>query len=106
MDEGINSMVEAIRELEAENEKLKFRLSNVSGQSEQPCTKHDVSKSLLIEVLKRYEQWEANMILEPKCWKNAYPELTEELYEELMEIQELRNKALSNVSNTKQQQLN
>jgi len=32
MDEGINSMVETIRELEAENEKLKFRLSNVSGQ--------------------------------------------------------------------------
>lgn len=31
MDEGINSMVETIRELEAENEKLKFRLSNVSG---------------------------------------------------------------------------
>jgi hypothetical protein len=34
MDEGINSMVETIRELEAENEKLKFRLSNVSGRSE------------------------------------------------------------------------
>jgi regulator of replication initiation timing len=31
MDEGINSMVETIKELEAENEKLKFRLSNVSG---------------------------------------------------------------------------
>ena len=29
MDEGINSMVETIRQLEAENEKLKFRLSNV-----------------------------------------------------------------------------
>ena len=32
MDEGINSMVETIRELEAENEKLKFRLSNVGNQ--------------------------------------------------------------------------
>ena len=29
MDEGINSMVETIHQLEAENEKLKFRLSNV-----------------------------------------------------------------------------
>ena len=29
MDEGINSMVETIKELEAENEKLKFRLSVV-----------------------------------------------------------------------------
>ena len=62
-----------------------------------PCTIQNVGKSLLIDVLKRYEQWEANMILEPKCWEKAYPELTEELYEELMEIQELRNKALSNV---------
>jgi hypothetical protein len=35
MDEGINSMVETIKELEAENEKLKFRLSNVMQQSEQ-----------------------------------------------------------------------
>jgi regulator of replication initiation timing len=35
MDEGINSMVETIKELEAENEKLKFRLSNVSCQREQ-----------------------------------------------------------------------
>ena len=33
MDEGINSMVETIRQLEAENENLKFRLSLVSGQS-------------------------------------------------------------------------
>jgi hypothetical protein len=32
MDEGINSMVETIHQLEAENEKLKFRLSNVSGE--------------------------------------------------------------------------
>jgi hypothetical protein len=29
MDEGINGMVDTIKELEAENEKLKFRLSNV-----------------------------------------------------------------------------
>lgn len=29
MDEGINSMVETIHQLEKENEKLKFRLSNV-----------------------------------------------------------------------------
>lgn len=29
MDKGINSMVETMHQLEAENEKLKFRLSNV-----------------------------------------------------------------------------
>lgn len=35
MDEGIHSMVETIKELEAENEKLKFRLSNIMQRSEQ-----------------------------------------------------------------------
>lgn len=30
MDKGINSIVDTIHQLEAENEKLKFRLSNVS----------------------------------------------------------------------------
>jgi len=34
MDEGINSMVETIHQLEAENEKLKLRLSVVSQHSE------------------------------------------------------------------------
>lgn len=31
MDEGINSMVDTIHQLESENEKLKFCLSNVSN---------------------------------------------------------------------------
>ena len=42
MDEGINSLVETIKELEAENEKLKFRLSNVMQQR---------------ELLKAYTKW-------------------------------------------------
>ena len=52
---------------------------------------------VLIDVLKRYEQWEANLIMEDSCWEGSTPTLTNELYEELLEIQELRNKALSNV---------
>lgn len=57
----------------------------------------DVSKSLLIDVLKRYEQWEANLIMEDSCWEGSMTTLTKELLEELIEIQELRNKALSNI---------
>jgi len=57
----------------------------------------DVSKSLLIDVLIRYEQWEANLIMEASCWEGGMPTLTTELFEELLEIQELRNKALGNV---------
>lgn len=54
-------------------------------------------KAQLIEVLKKYEQWEANLIMEDSCWEGAMPTLTEKLYEELLEIQKLRNEALSNV---------
>jgi hypothetical protein len=57
----------------------------------------DVSKSLMVDVLKRYEQWEANLIMEDSCWEGSMPTLTPELYEDLLEIQKLRNKALSNV---------
>jgi hypothetical protein len=56
-----------------------------------------VSKSLLIDVLKRYETWEANLIMEDSCWEGRMPTLTNELYEELLEVQKLRNEALSNV---------
>lgn len=47
MDEGINSMVDTIHELEAENEKLKFRLSNVmlSLPSEEDIFQWAVKKS-------------------------------------------------------------
>lgn len=55
-----------------------------------------VNKSLLIDVLKRYEQWEANLIMEDSCWEGGMPTLTNGLYEELLEIQKLRNEALSN----------
>ena len=58
-------------------------------------------RSSMIKVLKRYELWEAHMLSESKCWENEYPQLTEELYDELLEIQELRNEAMS--TNQKQQ---
>ena len=50
----------------------------------------------LINVLKKYEQWEANLIIEDSCWEGSMPTLTNKLYEELLEIQKLRNDVLSN----------
>lgn len=50
----------------------------------------------LINVLKKYEQWEANLIIEDSCWEGSLPTLTNKLYEELLEIQKLRNDVLSN----------
>ena len=45
-------------------------------------------------VLKRYEEWEAKLIMEDNCWKNGLPELTQELFEEFLDIQESRNQAI------------
>ena len=45
-------------------------------------------------VLKKYEEWEAKLIMEDNCWENGLPELTQELFEEFLEIQELRNQAI------------
>lgn len=80
---GINDTIEAVEGYH----QAKLKLLNIAN----------VSKSLLIEVLKRYETWEANLIMEDSCWEGSLPTLTNELYEELLEIQKLRNEALSNV---------
>jgi len=45
-------------------------------------------------VLKKYEEWEAKLIMEDNCWENGLPELTQELFEEFLDIQELRNQAI------------
>jgi len=50
-----------------------------------------------IEILKRYEQWEANLILSQEAWDGGLltlPKLTQELWDELLEIQTLRNEIL------------
>ncbi len=48
-------------------------------------------------VLKRYESWEAKLILNDTCWGGGVPIMTSDLHEEFLEIQELRNLALEKV---------
>jgi hypothetical protein len=48
------------------------------------------------KALEAYEQWEANLITTDKAWTEgeAYPSFTDELWDELLECQRLRNIAL------------
>lgn len=51
-----------------------------------------------IEVLKGYEKWEAKLLLSNKAWDGGFerplPRLTQELFDELLELQTLRNEVL------------
>lgn len=48
------------------------------------------------QVLEAYEQWEADMIADNKCWNTAdgLPKFTQSIYDRFMELQEMRNKVL------------
>lgn len=50
----------------------------------------------LESVLRAYERWEADLILDSSAWNtsNGMPKLGEASYDELMRIQRLRNKLL------------
>lgn len=50
-----------------------------------------------ILVLKGYEKWEADIILERECWKDEFVQLTPELYDRMMELQTARNLVLGDV---------
>lgn len=60
----------------------------INGINEQTSDK-------LLDVLKRYESWEAKLIEDVDSWENGYPSITGQLFDEFLEIQELRNNALS-----------
>ena len=49
----------------------------------------------MMEVLSRYEKWEADLILSNEAWEGILPVFTQELYDSWMEIQTARNEALS-----------
>lgn len=53
------------------------------------------------KVLRGYEQWEANLLLTNEAWREnkAYPQLTAELFDELLELQKQRNEILNNENN-------
>ena len=48
----------------------------------------------LVAVLKAYEQWEADIILENECWSGQNLRLTDEIYDRMIELQTMRNAAL------------
>ncbi len=53
-------------------------------------------RELAADVLKAYEQWEADLIMENKCWEGReIPQLTGELWDRMLELQAMRNRALS-----------
>jgi hypothetical protein len=48
-----------------------------------------------LAVLRAYEQWEADIILENKCWTGQNVQLTDDLYQRMIELQEARNAAIA-----------
>lgn len=41
-----------------------------------------------------YEKWEADLIMCDDAWRGSLPTLTQELYDRMIELQEMRNEAL------------
>ena len=52
----------------------------------------------LKDVLAAYEALEADLIMEPKCWTGPTCKFTGELWDRMIEIQAMRNKALGRFS--------
>lgn len=48
----------------------------------------------LIELLKKYESWEAKLILEDECWETKLPCMNQDLFEEFLELQAERVRLL------------
>lgn len=56
----------------------------------------------MVEALKAYEQWEADIIMERKCWDGPMPvQLTRDLYNRMIEIQGMRNAVLASIGSVK-----
>jgi hypothetical protein len=62
--------------------------------AEVPVLKLIAERDQLRRVVEAYEQWEADLILENKCWTGQNVCLTDGLYERMIEIQAMRNVAL------------
>ena len=48
-----------------------------------------------IKLLKDYENWEAQLILDGDCWLNEFPVVKDEHYDKMLELQARRNKILN-----------
>ncbi len=49
---------------------------------------------IYIEYLRKIETWETKLIQTKECWENNLPNLTQELYDEWMDLQRERNELL------------
>jgi hypothetical protein len=54
----------------------------------------DAVAKALAAVAQAYEDWEADLLMENKCWHNATPQPTQELWDRWVDIQADRNVAL------------
>ena len=74
----------------------KERLKRSAKKCEERAEKAEALARELAEALRRYEEWEASLLLEDRAWeRNAgLPVFTQELYDSWMEIQNVRNEAL------------
>lgn len=61
----------------------------------------DAAKDTL-DALERYAAWEAKLTETDGAWRNSLPQFTQELYDEWMEIQEIRNVAISKAKGAEQ----
>lgn len=51
-------------------------------------------RDALLRVAEAYERWEADLIMENWCWAGQNVTLTDDLYNRMIDIQAMRNKAL------------
>lgn len=61
-------------------------------------SEHTAGFAELLEVARRYEAWEGKLILSEEAWRGGVaelPTLTDELWDDLLEIQGLRNAAIA-----------
>lgn len=48
-----------------------------------------------VSFIKEHEEWEANLIKDSSCWESEYPEIKNEHFDKMMELQSKRNAILN-----------
>ncbi len=52
----------------------------------------------MYDLLKAYEEWEAMLIMDDEAWRDrSLPQLTQQLYDKLLELQEKRNNVIAKI---------
>jgi hypothetical protein len=106
-NEQLRALVDGLKALDAERklflgetlafvELLKAEAGRLRGRAELAERERD----RLAEVARAYNRWEADLILSDEAWRGGMaelPTLTYPLYDRMMEIQAMRNEALSDL---------